>query len=281
MQNRIYVSIDLKSFYASVECVERGLDPLTTNLVVADESRTDKTVCLAVTPALKKYGISGRARLYQVKEKVKEVNAKRKALLPKRTFIGKSVVDIELKTHPELELDFIIAVPRMAYYMKYSTSIYEIYLKYFSKDDIYVYSVDEVFCDMTDYLRTYNMTPRELTTKIIKDVYETTGITATAGIGTNLYLSKVAMDIGAKHVKEDENGVRIADLDEMSYRKMLWEHTPITDFWRVGKGIATKLARYGMHTMGDVAVCAVENEELLYRLFGVNAELLIDHSFRV
>ena len=280
-QDRTYVSIDLKSFYASVECVERGLDPLTTNLVVADKSRTEKTVCLAVTPSLKQYGISGRARLYQVIEKVKEINAERRIYATKKTFTGKSFNSLELKAHPELELDFIVAEPRMAYYMKYSNDIYEIYLKYFSKDDIYVYSVDEVFCDMTDYLATYKMTPRELATKIIKDILKTTGITATAGIGTNLYLSKVAMDIGAKHVKEDENGVRIAELDEMSYRKMLWEHTPITDFWRVGKGIANKLARYGMHTMGDVALCSVENEELLYRLFGVNAELLIDHSFRL
>ena len=278
-QNRIYISIDLKSFYASVECVERGLDPLTTNLVVADKSRTEKTVCLAVTPGLKQYGISGRARLYQVIEKVKEINVERKVFAPKKEFTAKSTNSIELKNNPELELDFIVAEPRMAYYMKYSTDIYKIYLKYFSKDDIYVYSVDEIFCDITDYLNTYKMTPRELTTKVIKDVYETTGITATAGIGTNLYLSKVAMDIGAKHVKEDENGVRIAELDEMSYRKILWEHKPITDFWRVGKGIATKLAKYGMYTMGDVALCAVENEELLYKLFGINAELLIDHAF--
>ena len=279
MQDRMYVSIDLKSFYASCECVERGLDPLTTNLVVADKSRTEKTVCLAVTPGLKQYGISGRARLYQVIEKVKEINAERRVYAPKKTFTGKSYNSIELKKHPELELDFIVAEPRMAYYMKYSNDIYKIYLKYFSKDDIYVYSVDEVFCDMTDYLNTYKMKPRELVTKIIKDILKTTGITATAGIGTNLYLSKVAMDIGAKHVKEDENGVRIAELDEMSYRTILWEHTPITDFWRVGKGIGTKLARYGMHTMGDVALCSIENEDLLYRILGVNAELLIDHSW--
>ena len=275
----IYVAIDLKSFYASVECQERGLDPITTNLVVADKSRTEKTVCLAVTPSLKSYGISGRARLFEVIEKVREVNIQRKQKAPNNTFTGQSYDDIALKKNPDLELSYIIAPPRMAYYMKYSTEIYKIYLKYFSKDDIFPYSIDEVFIDVTGYLKTYNMTPRELVTKVIQDVYETTGITATAGIGTNLYLCKIAMDIGAKHVKPNENGVRIAGLDEMAYRKLLWGHTPITDFWRIGKGYAKRLAKYGIYTMGDVAKASIENEELLYKLFGINAELLIDHSW--
>lgn len=278
-RQKIYVTIDLKSFYASVECKERGLDPNTTNLVVADRSRTEKTICLAVSPALKSYGISGRARLFEVIQKVKEVNAWRRQKVFGHKFKGKSFNDDELRREPSLELDFIAAPPRMSYYMKYSTQIYNVYLKYFSPDDIYVYSIDEVFCDITRYLKTYNMSARDLVTKVIQDVYETTGITATAGIGTNLYLSKIAMDIVAKHIKPNAQGVRIAGLDEMTYRKLLWNHRPLTDFWRVGKGYAKKLERYGMVTMGDVARMSIENEDLLYRLFGVNAELLIDHSW--
>lgn len=278
-ENKIYVAIDLKSFYASVECKERGLDPITTNLVVADSSRTEKTICLAVSPALKSYGIPGRARLFEVVQKVKEINVYRKRKATNRTFTGSSYSDIELKKNKNLELSYIIAPPRMAYYMKYSSKIYNIYLKYFSSDDIYVYSIDEVFIDVTHYLKTYNMRAKELVTKVIQDVYQTTGITATAGIGTNLYLCKIAMDIVAKHVKPDENGVRIAGLDEMAYRKLLWGHRPLTDFWRVGKGYTKKLEEHGMYTMGDVARMSVKNEDLLYRLFGVNAELLIDHAW--
>ena len=282
MQDRkqnIYIAIDLKSFYASVECREKGLNPMTTNLVVADSSRTEKTICLAVSPSLKAYGIPGRARLFEVMQKVKEVNMERKRKAPEHTFKGASSNAIELKSKPELALDFIIAPPRMSHYMKYSTNIYNIYLKYFSPEDIYVYSIDEIFCDITHYLKSYNMSARELVTKVVQDVYETTGITATVGMGTNLYLCKVAMDIVAKHVKPDKNGVRIAVLDEMSYRKLLWNHTPITDFWRVGKGYAKRLEKYGIYTMGDVARTSIKNEELLYKLFGVNAELLIDHSW--
>ena len=277
--DKVYIAIDLKSFYASVECRERGLDPLTTNLVVADNSRTDKTVCLAVTPSLKQYGIGGRARLFEVKQKVKEINYWRKRNNYNKEFSDKSSNDIELKNNRTLALDFIVAPPQMKLYMKYSTDIYQIYLKYFSEEDIYVYSIDEVFVDITHYLKTYNMTPRELVTKIIQDIFETTGITATAGIGTNLYLCKVAMDIVAKHVKADKNGVRIAGLDIPTYKKMLWEHTPITDFWRVGKGIAKRLEEKRIYTMGDIARCSIENEEVLYKLLGVNAELLIDHSW--
>lgn len=277
--NRIYMCIDLKSFYASVECIERNLDPLKTNLVVADKSRTDKTVCLAISPSLKAYGLSGRARLYEVYQKVRYVNYERKKNNLNYKFIGKSPNDDELKNNKSLELDFIIAPPRMAYYMKYSTDIYNIYLKYLSPDDIYVYSIDEVFCDITDYLKLYRLTSKELTTKIIKDVFETTGITATAGIGTNMYLAKVSMDIVAKHTKPNDFGVRIACLDEITYRKKLWEHKPLTDFWRVGKGYANKLEKYNIYTMGDIARCSLENEDLLYKLFGVNAELLIDHAW--
>ena len=275
---RIYICIDLKSFYASVECVERGLNPLNTNLVVADESRTDKTVCLAVTPSLKQYGIGGRARLFEVKQEVKRINNERKKLI-KGDFVNKSYFDSELKNNPNLELDFLIAVPRMRYYMKYSTNIYQIYLKYLSPDDIYVYSIDEVFCDVTNYLKMYKMTPKELVTMMIKDVYETTGITATAGIGTNMYLAKIAMDIVAKHTKANEQGVRIASLDEMSYRKKLWNHTPLTDFWRIGHGIANRLNMIGIHTMGDLARMSLKQENLLYDIFGINAELLIDHAW--
>ena len=263
MKQRTYLAIDLKSFYASVECRERGLDPLNTNLVVADESRTDKTICLAVTPTLKSYGISGRGRLFEVRQRVREVNAWRQARAP--------------------AVDFVIAPPRMAYYMEYSTRIYEIYRKYIAPEDIVVYSIDEVFLDVTDY--PYDCTAHELAQTIIRDVLETTGITATAGIGTNLFLAKVAMDIGAKHVPADEYGVRIAELDEMGYRRSFWTHRPLTDFWRVGKGYAAKLEANGLYTMGDIARCSIgqptdyHNEELLYKLFGVNAELLIDHAW--
>ena len=278
-EKKIYIAIDLKSFYASVECKERGLDPITTNLVVADNSRTEKTICLAVTPSLKSYGIPGRARLFEVVQKVKEVNIERKRKAPNQSFTGSSYDDIALKKNADLEVSYIIAPPRMSYYMKYSSNIYNVYLKYFAPEDIYVYSIDEVFIDITHYLNTYNMKARELVTKVIQDVYKTTGITATAGIGTNLYLCKVAMDIVAKHVKPDKNGVRIAGLDEITYRKLLWHHRPITDFWRVGKGYAKKLEERKIFTMGDVARTSVQNEELLYKLFGINAELLIDHSW--
>ena len=278
-EQHIYVSIDLKSFYASVECKERGLDPITTNLVVADGSRTEKTICLAVSPALKAYGIPGRARLFEVVQRVKEINIERKRKIVNNTFSGKSYNDIELKKNTNLELSYIIAQPRMSYYMKYSTNIYNIYLKWFSSKDIYVYSVDEVFIEITHYLKIYKMNAMELVTKVIQDVYKNTGITATAGIGTNLYLCKIAMDIGAKHVKPNKQGVRIACLDEMTYRKSLWYHRPITDFWRVGKGYAKKLEEHGIYTMGDVAKTSVVNEELLYKLFGINAELLIDHAW--
>ena len=278
-EQKIYIAIDLKSFYASVECRERGLDPITTNLVVADNNRTEKTICLAVTPSLKSYGIPGRARLFEVVQKVKEVNIERKRKAPNQSFTGTSYDDITLKKNADLELSYIIAPPRMSYYMKYSSKIYNVYLKYFAPEDIYVYSIDEVFIDITHYLKTYNMKPRELVTKVIQDVYKTTGITATAGIGTNLYLCKVAMDIVAKHVKPDKNGVRIAGLDEITYRKLLWNHRPLTDFWRVGKGYAKKLEERRIFTMGDVARTSIRNEDLLYKLFGVNAELLIDHAW--
>lgn len=277
--DKIYVSIDLKSFYASVECQERGLNPLTTNLVVADNSRTEKTICLAVSPSLKAYGISGRARLFEVVQKVKEINAKRKLRAPGHRFTCTSYDDIALKNNKDLELSYIIAPPRMSYYMQYSARIYNIYLKWFSAEDICVYSIDEVFIDITNYLKAYDMTPRELVTKVIQNVYQETGITATAGIGTNLYLCKIAMDIVAKHTKPDKNGVRIAGLDELTYRKLLWSHRPLTDFWRVGQGISKKLEKNGMFTMGDVARASEKDEELLYKLFGINAELLIDHAW--
>lgn len=279
MKERTYIAIDLKSFYASVECRERGLDPMDTNLVVADESRTDKTICLAVTPSLKSYGISGRGRLFEVKQRVKEANAGRRHDAPGRRLEGSSHFFSELQANPELAIDFVIAPPRMAYYMEYSTRIYNVYLKYVAPEDIVVYSIDEVFMDVTDYLNTYKLSPHDLAMKIILDVLETTGITATAGIGTNLFLCKVAMDIVAKHIPADENGVRIAELDEMSYRKTLWAHQPLTDFWRVGRGIAKKLEENGMFTMGDVARCSVHDEDKLYKLFGKNAELLIDHAW--
>ena len=277
--DKVYIAIDLKSFYASVECQERGLNPITTNLVVADSSRTEKTVCLAVSPSLKQYGIPGRARLFEVIQKVNEINAQRKINAPGHKFTCSSYDDIALKKNNDLELSYIIAPPRMSYYMEYSTRIYNIYLKWFSVDDIYVYSIDEVFIDVTHYLQTYKITPRELVTKVIKNVFDETGITATAGIGTNLYLCKVAMDIVAKHITPDKNGVRIAGLDEMTYRKYLWNHRPLTDFWRVGKGISRKLEKNGIFTMGDVARTSEKNEELLYKLFGINAELLIDHAW--
>ena len=279
MKQRTYIAIDLKSFYASVECRERGLDPMDTNLVVADESRTDKTICLAVTPTLKSYGISGRGRLFEVRQRVKEANAKRRQTAPGRLLEGKSHLFSELQENPKLEIDFIIAPPQMAYYMEYSTRIYQVYLKYIAPEDIVVYSIDEVFMDVTDYLATYKLSAHELAKKIILDVIETTGITATAGIGTNLYLCKVAMDIVAKHIPADENGVRIAELDELTYRKTMWAHRPLTDFWRVGRGYAKKLEEHGMFTMGDVARMSEYNEDLLYQLFGKNAELLIDHAW--
>lgn len=276
---KIYMCIDLKSFYASVECIERGLDPLNTNLVVADESRTEKTVCLAITPSLKQYGLGGRARLFEVIQKVKNINYERRKNNNYKKFNSKSYLDSELKKDKNLELDFIIAPPQMKKYMKYSTNIYSIYLKYLAPEDIFVYSIDEVFCDITNYLNMYQMTPKELVSKIIQDVYDTTGITATAGIGTNMYLAKVCMDIVAKHSEPNEIGVRIAEIDEMSYRKLLWNHKPLTSFWRVGKGIANKLEKNGLYTMGDIARCSLNNENLLYKLFGVNAELLIDHAW--
>lgn len=285
MANKAYIAIDLKSFYASVECVDRGLDPLDTNLVVADPTRTEKTICLAVSPSLKSYGIPGRARLFEAIQKVREVNAQRKYKAPGHSFSHESHFHSELIKDPSAELTFITAPPRMAHYMEVSTRIYNVYLKYIAPEDIHVYSIDEVFIDATDYLKTYGMTPRELAMKMVLDVLETTGITATAGIGTNLYLCKIAMDIYAKHCKPDKNGVRIAELDEMSYRRILWDHRPLTDFWRVGRGISKKLEEHGMYTMGDVARCSVGresdyyNEDLLYRLFGVNAELLIDHAW--
>ena len=277
--DRTYIAIDLKSFYASVECMERGLDPMTTNLVVADAGRTEKTICLAVTPSLKAHGISGRARLFEVVQKVREVNCMRRRNAPGHCFSGKSSDDTALKKDPSLELDYIIAPPRMAHYIEYSTRIYQVYLKYIAPEDIHVYSIDEVFMDVTDYLPLNGLTAEELARKIILDVLATTGITATAGIGTNLYLCKVAMDIRAKHIPADENGVRIAQLDEMSYRRLLWDHRPITDFWRVGSGTARRLESRGMYTMGDVARCSVNSEDVLYGLLGVNAELLIDHAW--
>ena len=276
---RTYIAIDLKSFYASVECVERGLDPLTTNLVVADRSRTEKTICLAVSPSLKACGIPGRARLFEVEQRIREVNAERRRRAYDHRLTGKSVSAIELKAHPEWEVDYIAAPPRMAYYIEHSARIYQIYLKYIAPEDIHVYSIDEVFMDVTAYLNTYGITAHELARKIIGDVLRQTGITATAGIGTNLYLCKVAMDIEAKHIPADKDGVRIAELDEMTYRRKLWTHRPIKDFWRVGHGIARKLEQYGIYTMGDIARQSVRNEELLYQLFGVNAELLIDHAW--
>lgn len=282
---KTYIAIDLKSFYASVECRERSRDPLTTNLVVADPSRTEKTICLAVSPSLKKYGLSGRARLFEVIQKVNAANNIRKLKAPNHVFSGSSDDSTELQKNPSLKIDYIIAPPRMARYMEYSTKIYNIYLKYIAPEDIHIYSIDEVFIDVTHYLSTYNMTARELAMTMIQDILDTTGITATAGIGTNMYLCKIAMDIVAKHIEPDKNGVRIAELDEMSYRRLLWNHKPLTDFWRVGRGYSKKLEKIGLYTMGDIARCSIGkstdyyNEELLYKLFGINAELLIDHAW--
>mgnify|MGYP002109844139 CR=1 FL=1 len=284
-KQKTYIAIDLKSFYASVECKERNRDPLTTNLVVADKSRTEKTICLAVSPSLKSYGIPGRPRLFEVVQKVKEANNNRRWKAPNRTFTGSSDDSTELNANPALEIDYIVAPPRMAYYLEYSTKIYSVYLKYIAPEDIFPYSIDEVFIDATNYLNTYQMTARELAMTMIQDVLKTTGITATAGIGTNMYLCKIAMDIVAKHIEPDKDGVRIAELDEMSYRRQLWNHRPLTDFWRVGKGYAKKLEEHGLFTMGDIARCSIGksnelyNEELLYKLFGINAELLIDHAW--
>jgi DNA polymerase V len=285
LAERTYIAIDLKSFYASVECVERGLNPLTTNLVVADASRTEKTICLAVSPSLKTCGIPGRARLFEVIQKVKQANAERLFHAPNHKFTGESYDFKELTTNPNLAISYITAVPRMAYYMEYSTKIYSIYLKYVAPEDIHIYSIDEVFIDVTGYLNTYKLSAHDFAMKMIREILETTGITATAGIGTNLYLAKIAMDIVAKHIPADKDGVRIAQIDEMSYRKLLWNHQPITDFWRVGKGYAKKLTENGIYTMGDVARCSLgkpnefHNEALLYKLFGINAELLIDHAW--
>lgn len=281
----MYIAIDLKSFYASVECAERGLNPLTTNLVVADASRTEKTICLAVSPSLKSYGISGRARLFEVVQQVKQVNAMRQRQIPGGKFTGGSFDQNELKEHKELAVDYLVAPPRMALYMEYSTRIYGIYLRYVAPEDMHVYSVDEVFIHVDPYLRGNGQTAEQFAREIMQVIYDETGITATAGIGTNLYLAKVAMDVEAKHCEPDEKGARMASLDEISYRKKLWAHEPITDFWRVGPGYAKKLKQHGLYTMGDVARCSLGketeyyNEELLYRLFGVNAELLIDHAW--
>lgn len=285
VQNKTYLAIDLKSFYASVECVERGLDAMKTNLVVADKERTSKTICLAVSPSLKRYGIPGRARLFEVIEKVNTANIERQKSAPNKKFTGASADSDELNKHPELSIDFITAPPQMAKYIEISSKIYEIYLKYVAPEDIHVYSIDEVFIDVTGYLKSRKTTARRFAMMIITDVLKSTGITATAGIGTNLYLAKVAMDIVAKHIPPDKNGVRIAELDEMSYRQKLWEHRPLTSFWRVGRGYAKKLEAQKLYTMGDIARCSIGkatdyyNEELLYRMFGVNAELLIDHAW--
>lgn len=278
---KVYIAIDLKSFYASVECVERGLDPLDTNLVVADDSRTEKTICLAVSPSLKAHGIGGRARLFEVIQAVSAANKKRRFKNGIEAFSSKSFSDSELKINPEMEIGYITAPPRMALYTKYSTDIYRIYLKYIAPEDIHIYSIDEVFIDATGYLKTYRKSAEELAMTLIGDVLNTTGITATAGIGTNMYLCKIAMDIMAKKMKPDKNGVRIAYLDEMAYRRNLWEHTPLTDFWRIGKGYAKKLEENGLYTMGDIALCSMTKfgEDKLYKLFGINAELLIDHAW--
>ena len=281
MPERSYIAIDLKSFYASVECMQRGLDPMTTNLVVADESRTEKTICLAVSPSLKSYGIPGRPRLFEVVQKIKAVNNQRKWKAPKKTLVGESYNNTELQARPELAVSYIVAPPQMAKYMEVSTQIYNVYLKYISPEDIHVYSIDEVFIDATHYLGTYKCTAHELAIRMIRDVLATTGITATAGIGTNMFLCKVAMDIVAKKMPADKDGVRIAELDEMSFRQQLWNHRPLTDFWRVGKGYAKKLEENGMFTLGDVALESMteRGEDRLYKLFGVNAELLIDHTW--
>ncbi len=281
MMDKQYICIDLKSFYASVEAVERGLDPLVTNLVVADKERTEKTICLAVSPALKSYGISGRPRLFEVIAKVKEINRERLKKSPSQRFKRKSVYTYELNNDYSLELDYVIAPPRMAKYIEYSTKIYNTYLKYISAEDIHVYSIDEVFMDVTAYLKSYNMNAIELASKIIKDVSSETGITATAGVGTNMYLAKVAMDIVAKHIEPDENGVRIAYLNEDLYKEKLWDHEPLSDFWRVGNGYVNRLAKYRLYTMGDIARFSIDNEDILFDEFGINAELLIDHAWGI
>lgn len=284
-KERIYAAIDLKSFYASVEAQERHMDPMTTNLVVADAERTEKTICLAVSPSLRALGVSGRARLFEVIQCVRDVNRKRLEKAPGHTFLGSSCNAVELSQDPSLSVNFVIASPRMAHYMDCSSRIYRIYLNYLAPEDIHVYSIDEVMLDVTDYLKARNMTAREMVSAMMREVYEQTGITATAGIGTNLYLAKIAMDIVAKHMEPDETGARIAELDEISYRKTLWNHRPVTDFWRVGRGYAKRLVEQGMYTMGDIARCSIGkeneyyNEELLYKMFGVNAELLIDHAW--
>ena len=277
--DRVYACIDLKSFYASCECVERHLNPLTTNLVVADSERTEKTICLAVSPSLKAYGLSGRSRLYEVVSKIKKVNELRKNKLKNKDFTLKSFDANKIKLNPMIEVDYIIAKPRMSLYLKYSSEIYSIYLSFLSKDDIYVYSIDEIFCDLTDYLNLYHLTPEKLVSKIIMEVYKKTGITATGGIGSNLYLAKVAMDILAKHAKANSDGVRIAKLDTLSYRKLLWSHRPLTDFWRIGKGYANKLEENKIYTMGDICLESIKDENKLFKLFGINAELLIDHAW--
>lgn len=279
MQNKQYIAIDLKSFYASVECLQRGLDPMTTNLVVADPTRTEKTICLAVTPALKSYGIPGRARLFEVMERVRQINTQRRVAAPDRKLTGSSWDATTLSKNPALALDYIVAPPQMALYMQTSTAIYHTYLKYVSPEDIHVYSIDEVFIDATPYLKAYGLTAREFAQKLILEIFHTHGITATAGIGTNLYLCKIAMDIMAKRIPADAYGVRIAALDEISYRKEFWNHRPLTDFWRVGPGYAKKLEAHGIFTMGDIARISLHNEEMLYKLFGVNSELLIDHAW--
>ena len=285
VKTRTYIAIDLKSFYASVECVDRGLDPLDNHLVVADASRTEKTICLAVSPSLKSYGIPGRARLFEVVQAVSKINAERRRAAPGRRFRAASSVHHELLADPSLELGYIVAPPRMAHYMEVSSRIYGIYLRYIAPEDIHVYSIDEVFIEATDYLKTYRLNAHDLTRKLVQEVLRETGITATAGIAPNLYLCKIAMDIEAKHSPADADGVRIAELDEMTYRRKYWTHRPLTDFWRIGHGIAAKLEANGLYTMGDVARCSLGkpwehyNEELLYKLFGVNAELLIDHAW--
>lgn len=284
-KEHVYIAIDLKSFYASVECVERGLGPLKTNLVVADKERTNKTICLAVSPSLKAHGLSGRARLFEVVEKVKGINEARRQTAPGRTLKGSSFDDDALKSDASLALDYIVAPPRMALYMQKSAQIYEIYLKHVAPEDIHVYSIDEVFMDITGYLSVARKSACAFASMLASDVFKATGITATVGIGTNLYLAKVAMDIVAKHMPPGPDGTRIAELDEMGYRKRLWAHKPLTDFWRVGRGISRQLETRGVFTMGDIALCSVAspdaplNEDDLYSLFGVNAELLIDHAW--
>ena len=278
MKGKVFVAIDLKSFYASVECVEKGLDPLNTNLVVADRSRTSKTICLAVSPALKSFGVPGRPRLFEVEQKVKELNEERRKNYG-RPLKGKSCLQDKLQSDASLAIDYVVATPRMSLYIEYSTRIYDIYLKYVAKEDMHIYSIDEVFIDASTYLNTYKTDAHGFAKMVIADIMESTGITATAGIGDNLYLAKVAMDIVAKHLPPDENGVRIAQLDERSYREILWDHEPLSDFWRIGPAYQRRLAKYNLHTMGDVARFSLNSSQILYDEFGVNAELLIDHAW--